>query len=265
MSPRPHYQVEKAVVALQRLVSEGSLSPGSRLPSIAGLAKAAGVSKLTMWKAVSRLKDLGEFAGEPGKRIYVSRGSSQEYSLPPASGAADAYRDIPPSQKWQKVKSRILNDILNGSIRRDAPLPGFKEMQYRYGISFRTLKKSLDQLCHEKILEPSKRGYSVVTHGQDLSHVRVIYLAPSSRSGGIVRNLYVHMLEEISAQRRVNLEVQSFEPLQEPPQFRKYGTDKNVSPYNRDDALGYILLVTGLAGISDDLLSRLRSLMKLEG
>jgi len=101
--------------------------------SINQLALEAGVSYVTMWKAL--------------QRVPVNL-SSKTPPLPPQREKAPA-----------RIAQKILSDLLAGFLPRHAPLPHFKELCCRYRTGYRTLAAALDRLCGDSILVRDRRRY----------------------------------------------------------------------------------------------------------
>lgn len=142
--------IDQAENFLKTQVESGSWNPGDLLPSISSLAKTANVSPVSMWKAVHRLTESGllEVMHGQGTRI---------------KGNQDNNIVIDNTQKgWQGLRDRIHKDILRGKFTEGMMLPSLKELQNEYGVSYQTVKKALDCLTNEGILELRYRRYFIV-------------------------------------------------------------------------------------------------------
>jgi DNA-binding GntR family transcriptional regulator len=57
---------------LRRLIAEGDLAPGDRLPSLYELVESTGLSHSTIQRAVGLLKEEGAVVSAPGRGVYVA-------------------------------------------------------------------------------------------------------------------------------------------------------------------------------------------------
>jgi len=96
----------------------------ARRESIDTLARKAGVSRVTMWKALQQ------------------------------TGTGSTPRP-------QQVRDALLQDILSGLYPRGSRLPVAKELCERYGTGTNTLVSALSTLVHDRFLVRHRRGYAV--------------------------------------------------------------------------------------------------------
>jgi len=57
---------------IRRLIAEGDLAPGDRLPSLYELVESTGLSHSTIQRAVALLKEEGAVVSAPGRGVYVA-------------------------------------------------------------------------------------------------------------------------------------------------------------------------------------------------
>jgi DNA-binding transcriptional regulator YhcF (GntR family) len=156
---KPLSQHEKACAYLHCVLQSGSVDPTRRLVSCRQLAKFAGVSAASMWRALDSLRGQGLVRGSrrTGLRLGPEPPASPEPMTVTADIAADsvlASHQLP----RQRLKIAILNDWLSGKYPHGSPLPSLKQMRMRYNTSFQTLKKVLENLAHEGVVaEPFRR------------------------------------------------------------------------------------------------------------
>jgi len=156
--------IDLAEVFLKKQVDNGSWNPGDLLPSISSLAKSANVSPVSMWKAVHRLSESGvlEVLHGQGTRI---------------KGNQDLSVVIDNTQKgWQGLRDRVHKDILCGKYTEGMMLPSLKELQSQYGVSYQTVKKALDCLTAEGILELRYRRYFIVHFIRRPTHLSIVLI-----------------------------------------------------------------------------------------
>jgi DNA-binding LacI/PurR family transcriptional regulator/DNA-binding transcriptional regulator YhcF (GntR family) len=137
--------LSQAVNFFRELVS--STPRGTRLSSIRSIAAKAGVSNMTMWKAVEILRTQGAVRVVKGQGITTA-------GPPPVSNTPQT-----PDQKWQALRDMIRSDIFTGRFDPHRPLPQLKQLQKQYGVSYFTLKRALVSLHREGTLESCKNSY----------------------------------------------------------------------------------------------------------
>jgi DNA-binding LacI/PurR family transcriptional regulator/DNA-binding transcriptional regulator YhcF (GntR family) len=137
--------VHSACEMVRSRLLAGEWGQGERLPSLAALSKSCGVSRTTMWKAVTLLKrESLLYARERGAIIAGKQG------FPGAQPIE--------TQAWQRVRGRLGQEILNG-VYIESELPPINKLALRYGVAIETMKKGLSRLVREGILERTGRRY----------------------------------------------------------------------------------------------------------
>ncbi|MBD3418896.1 MAG: GntR family transcriptional regulator [Chitinivibrionales bacterium] len=148
MKTRLSSAVRKALHYLLEHIGSGAFGDGMPIPIITELACRAEVSRVTMIKAVGVLKNEGILEGRQGKRFVLN---AKKYRAHPEFAIAAiehgaGQREELGQYGWQRVYNRMQQDILSGAFSSRRVLPGFKELQSRYGVSYRTVKKALIEL-----------------------------------------------------------------------------------------------------------------------
>jgi len=123
---RPCYGIDKALGYLRNIGGDA----GRR--SVQMLARDAGVSYVTMWKALRR----------------------PQHARRPAAAASPAPQDTLTGGKFAaaRLARRMQSDLLQGRLPQPGPLPGIKELCSRYHAGYRLMRKALDALCAEGLL-----------------------------------------------------------------------------------------------------------------
>lgn len=147
--PRPS---ERAAAFLHGRIASDQYPLGSRLPPIAALAREAGVSLVTMWKAAGRLQAQGVLHSVRHTGTVVTGALT---APEPHPDAADA-RAQP---AWEKLALRLESDMISGAFDRGRLLPSIKQLRVRYGANFRTMRKALDSLVAGKAIVACGRAY----------------------------------------------------------------------------------------------------------
>ncbi len=121
---------------------------GTRLPGLPSLASAAGVSHVTMMRAVHLLRDEDLCTVVAGQGITVG-------TMPKKHVAPRAH----PRRKWEELKVELERDIVLGSYQPGRSLPPLKELEDRYGVSYLTLSRALSALVREGVLSTYSGTY----------------------------------------------------------------------------------------------------------
>jgi DNA-binding transcriptional regulator YhcF (GntR family) len=156
-SPHP-YKIQQAMDFIRRAIADHRFPQGSTLPPIRRLTALAGVSYVTMWKAVSILGQQGVLTVVRGQLVKVAGGLVDESDNPTAVPDARRYAA---GQAWHRLRDQIERDVLNGAFAPGYRLPLSKQLTTRYRASHPTIAKALRELQRTGILSASGRGFSV--------------------------------------------------------------------------------------------------------
>ena len=140
--------IEKAYAYITSGIASGAWPKGTRMPTVMQLKKDAHVSKKAMLAAVKQLKEETVLSVSRKSGIFV--GGPLTYSTQPQLMI-----------KWQMVRRRILQDILEKKILMRGVFPSIADIRNKYGASFRSCKKALESLVTEKVIEHDTRGYRI--------------------------------------------------------------------------------------------------------
>lgn len=125
----------RALQTLRQVIA--SLEPGQSLPVHTALAVQAGVSHVTMLKAMRRLADGGMLQSVRGRgTLLVSRGR-------PALCEPEPNR----TDRWSAVSRAMRRDVVDGVWPQSGV--SLKELAQRHGVCLRTLNKALGPLYDE--------------------------------------------------------------------------------------------------------------------
>jgi DNA-binding transcriptional regulator YhcF (GntR family) len=237
-----------------------------KLPPIRLLAQEAGVSFVTMWRAVNQLKESGIITGnKSGYANLINRDAEQKHkeSLP-GSGGTQLFSE-PENVLWEKVKNRLKKDILSGRYAQGLPLPSCKELMYHLDVSFRTLKKSLRALETEGMIKTFKKGYAVPTITISEAHSRVVAVGCGWKDGKIWADYqdknYFRILESECLQSKIALDVIVYFRQDNHLCFIHSATRK---PYDlgNDNILGIVYIIANLEVNPEEVLMELSSFKK---
>jgi DNA-binding LacI/PurR family transcriptional regulator len=192
-----------AVQTVEKLVRECYTGNTTRLPTTFEMAKAAGVSVPTMTKALRVLSRKGIIKTAPKKKGITI--NLEFTSLP----SYQKNRSSLP--KWQYLIRRIEEEIIPHLTNASSLIPSLKELSNRFGVSHKTLQKSLIQL--EKIgrLQKFKKGYRVHPQFSVSGKRKIIAVLQDTFATDFlrVRPIYydlLHILEMICAHNNLLLD-----------------------------------------------------------
>jgi DNA-binding FadR family transcriptional regulator len=154
--------IQKAVTYINEMLKREIWKPGDLLPSINRLASSAGVSTVPMWKAVHQLDTEGI--------LEVLHGSGTRVR----SVTEDVQSVI--RKGWLGLRDRIHKDILSGVFPPGTLMPSLKELRVRYGVSYPTLRKALDDLMKEGAVVSEHRTFRVVLLTSKRAHAKIVLL-----------------------------------------------------------------------------------------
>ncbi len=234
---------------------------GTSLPSIRRLARNADVSFVTMWKAIGQLREsggIGPFsAGRPV--IQGAAAAGDLFSYEKGMTGSDADSDYP-GALWLKLKAQIRKDILTGRFVPGEALPFIKELQYRYDVSFATIKKALESLESDDTIRSRGKGYIVPSLTSADRNDRIVAIGCGWEDAKIWSDhqdkLSFRLLEAECIQKKIGLDIAVY--------FHQNGRLRYIHsatrlPYNlRNDALlGIAYIVANLEIDPADILREL--------
>lgn len=201
------------------------------------LSRLSAVSPSTVWKEISLLQKNGKLLTRWGHEIkIVKRGSRSPVFK----------SKVTRQPKWQLIRDRISNDFLNGHYRPGTPLPGIKELQLRYSVSYPTIIKVLDSLWSAGSIDRSGRNYLIArSNGSIRWRSKIVLISAGTPSGKPKittereREFY-HFLSLEAAWAQVDLEHVFYEDWGAKPIFYT-PLQQQTKLTDNDNVLGYIL------------------------
>lgn len=150
---RPVSALLRAQEHLRGLVASLRTTSDTRLPTTAGMARAAGVSLGTMHRAVRALREAGVLTTRVGAGIHVTTGS---VGLP--QPRAPDTPSAPAGSRSHRVARHIREELLSGTLDT-LPSPWtVKSLASRYGVSRTTMRTVCARLLDERYLRRAGRG-----------------------------------------------------------------------------------------------------------
>jgi DNA-binding LacI/PurR family transcriptional regulator/DNA-binding transcriptional regulator YhcF (GntR family) len=164
--------VQAAFETIRNRLETGAWSPGERMPVLIELAKLCGVSRGTMWKALSLLKKESLLHTKPRGAILAGAEGFPEKTSP-SKGLL-----------WERVKIRLGKEVLAGAFAGQF-LPPANKLARRYGITAHTVGKSLEQLVREGLLVADGRKYRHMLSDSRISQPPFVLISAGTRDHGI--------------------------------------------------------------------------------
>jgi DNA-binding GntR family transcriptional regulator len=151
---------------------------GALLPSIGVLASQAGVSRMTMWKALLEQCRAGQLRQIGGRRGFAVVNDSRVAEHAETGTVAGTHEPI--DTRRESVQHQILADITTGMYAPGMALPPHKSLSHRYGVSHAVLHESLRVLAERGVLVPHRRGYRVFRADCPIANASVNVIAAST-------------------------------------------------------------------------------------
>jgi len=170
---RKDFKKKKVITFLRNHIEEIKSSNRTQLQSIQSLAIQAGVSVVTMHRAVRQLTNEGLLTAAPRRGIQIVT-SSENLVQENIEDEAEEYGTK--KYKWEYLKERLLNDILRGSFGPKRLLPSKKVLCSRYNVSFQTLAKALQKLQDENWISTVQKGYTF-NHSSGSAYGTIVVIA----------------------------------------------------------------------------------------
>ncbi len=162
-----------ALAYLHSLVSGTSPDSPARLPTIAVLARKAGVAPATMWSAVRQLCREGVLVARPRSGVHIARDPFGDRPRPPG----DSSGQLPSAaQRWEHVRDRIEEDIAGGVFFSEGILPRSKQLLIRYGVCHQTLRKALASLEQGGALVRRSKSWHIVGNAPRTTSSTVLFI-----------------------------------------------------------------------------------------
>jgi DNA-binding LacI/PurR family transcriptional regulator len=203
--------INNSCLFIHELLKQDEYRCGKRLPGIRALAKMAGVSPTTMWKATRKLRKEGVLEEFGGGRFRA------------ANATISAGEERIGANAWEKTGGLIRKDILQGIFLSGDMLPSRKELCARYGISFPTLKKSLDMLEKDGFVRLEKRSYAVSSKAALGRNAYVLLFCLGDRKGnldlGAFNFDYIRFLQAECSRNAVGLRIIAYYSDRGEPRF----------------------------------------------
>ncbi|MBD3243977.1 MAG: GntR family transcriptional regulator [Chitinivibrionales bacterium] len=213
------------------------------LPPMRRMAAECGVSLVTMWRAVQRLKQTGAVSTPSGSGRVLVHGVGVIARAPLA--APPPARPPRPARAfgWQAVRTRLLQDIVARRYPPGTRLPSRKELTNRYGCAHATLRKAVAALIDEGVLRTERRALHVVPASNRTGRSTIVLLCATSRLASLLRDTpwateIWRSLERECLRHDLRLQVQDVNFPSEAP-GRRCGTSRAAR--HRDIPLGYCL------------------------
>jgi DNA-binding FadR family transcriptional regulator len=248
--------VDKAMGYVREIVRAHGVDGSNRLPGIHALAKDAGVSYTSMWKALQVLRGERLLEGYSGGRFRIAGAGSAE-------GQGQAAR-LP---RVQTLKNALFRDVLSGRFAAGSELPSQKELTQRYGSAYRSVNRALRELCAEGLLQPHKRSFRVSVASGARPTARVVLLCHGEEQGRLLssstrNNEFFGTVEKECGLLNVKLDL--FTCFLEGDSLVSFDKSAGTrsSPIEGDDLLGCLVLASPWRELMPRMIGRAWTLRK---
>jgi hypothetical protein len=163
--------LDRARAHLGAVIARHREEAGDRLPVLHKLAAEAGVSHVTMLRAISESKVRGDIAARSGSGIYLA-GTPMVRKI--ASAAQPAERN---AFRWERTAWRLEQDVLAGVFTPGAYLPRGKELCARYGVCASTLGRCLRRSMARMLIKRERRWFRVPLPSGQVGQASIILVS----------------------------------------------------------------------------------------
>ncbi|MBD3242924.1 MAG: GntR family transcriptional regulator [Chitinivibrionales bacterium] len=208
---------QRARECLQRAIERASVQGTTRLPAIAELAAAAGVSVVTMHRVVRPFVSAGHLTARPRKGLHVTNAVRPGHRMRSESQTSRHHRSS------RSLAEQLLREVYGGVYESGHQLPPYKELVHRYGAAYETIRAALESLCERGVLERYRRGFRIVCRTAPVARNRLVVVTGALNTGAINYTSprtyeLVRELERQCRMRRLELSIVTF-----------YGPDRLLS------------------------------------
>ena len=228
-----HPARDKAAALIQKMLQAGNIDT---LPSVRELSRLSGTSPATVWKEIAFLQK---------NKLLVTRWGHEVKVLKKGAYSCIDDENEGKLRKWQSIRDKFSNDFLNGHYRPGTVLPGIKELQRRYSVSYPTIIKVLSSLQGAGSIERSGSTLQIARPRKNRRwRPKIILISAGSPSGKPKidtereREFY-HFLSMEATQAQVDLEHVIYEDWGKEPFF--YTPRRRSCLADSNSVLGYIL------------------------
>ncbi|MBD3321082.1 MAG: GntR family transcriptional regulator [Chitinivibrionales bacterium] len=249
MQERTGTAVKRAIQYIDRLVLDQGMEKEKVLPPVAALCQRAGVSYQSMIRALSVLKRRGIVEGKQGRRYSVAPCAHERCAeLAEELSSNESKRSA--EYAWVMLARKLRLDLLTGGFSRKRPLPSIKELAVRYGSSYRPLKKALEKLREEGLLDMHKRTYRMGVIAASRSRTKVVFVTQSAAdgallSGGILNQDFIRALSDECSRAGIELEIiGEYHDKEHGTYYFAQPGEGRIRLRDTEDTIGYIFMVT---------------------
>jgi len=232
-----------------------NLSADPPVCSVRRLAREAGVSYVTMWKAMRRRSAA---AGKHPKAVAPTTSATSGADKPAITASGK-------ERAWMRIASRIQEDLLQNRLPRHEVLPQVKELCARYDAGFRVMQSALAHLCDRGLLQRTGRRYHAAVRSPAASAqltiavlIFVWYEGPLVIPEAYDRE-FLPDFEAECMRRNVRFEIVRYVLLQDEHRTACYDDYTPLSLEKRSDYAGFLVPIWSPYCQSNDLFARLQA------
>jgi hypothetical protein len=148
--------------------------------------------------------------------------------------------------RWQRLRERIEQDILNGTFSASEPIPSNKMLQSRYNVSYPTLRKALDSLVEENILQVFHRWYRIAPITvMSRTSLKIVLLAAMDTGKKqpaltVLGEEFLRTIEAECSRSRIEFQLITYEYEKDIPVYADYNTKRRCKLPADDSIAGYL-------------------------
>lgn len=132
---------------VQECIAEARNCGERELPAAANIAARAGVSHVTVLKALKHFSEIGEIELHAGRRCRLS---GPKYD-------AGEEREEKPVTRSRQLAAQLYREIIENKLDNNDELPSVKNLCNKYGVCFATCRRALSELECEGIIKHDRR------------------------------------------------------------------------------------------------------------
>jgi len=165
------HRYEKLAEIIVSMIHNGSLVPGSRLPSMRAASDQHRVSVSTARQAYRLLKDRGLLVARAQSGFFVSDGAASRDGSVTTQSRTTTAMDEHSSYRYEQLVDLILSMIDNGTLASGMRLPSLRQMSEQYHVSISTVMQAYRQLENRGsvIARPQSGFYVATSQGEKLA------------------------------------------------------------------------------------------------
>ena len=151
-------------------IESSGYKDGDRLPSVREVASSSGASTFTVFRAYKNLVAQGKIYSERGNGYFWGKKAEIEVAVH--------------ERETDRLERLLLEDWKSGKISAGSPLPSIKDLCSAFGTSAGTMRRTLEMLRGQGVLERKGRGRYYFKNERSAPQMKEILLIMRCNPGG---------------------------------------------------------------------------------